>query len=74
MHVYGCTPRSTISIMRHQVLKLESVGGAGKETNASGAEGGKGGAAPGGSNLSMNQTLEGHEGSVVRGNAVGRKR
>lgn len=53
--------------MHYQVLKLESVGGAGKETNASGAEGGKGGAAPGGSNLSMNQTLEGHEGSVVRG-------
>ncbi|CAM9229531.1 unnamed protein product [Laminaria digitata] len=48
-----------------KVLKLESVGGAGKEANPSGPEGGKGGAAPGGSNLSMNQTLEGHEGSVV---------
>lgn len=50
-----------------QVLKLESVGVAGKEANTPGAEGGKGGAAASGSNLSMNQTLEGHEGSVVSG-------
>eukprot|EP00904_Undaria_pinnatifida_P002695 jgi/Undpi1/12426/HiC_scaffold_5.g02098.m1 len=48
-----------------KVLKLESVGVAGKEANTPGAEGGKGGAAASGSNLSMNQTLEGHEGSVV---------
>lgn len=56
-----------------QVLKLKSVregGAAGKDGNT---EGGRGGgsavAAAGGgsaSNLSMNQTLEGHEGSVVR--------
>lgn len=49
-----------------QVLKLESaggVGGTGKDGNGAAAEGGRGGAS---SNLSMNQTLEGHEGSVVR--------
>ncbi len=54
-----------------QVLKLESASGGGREGNAAGgAESGRGGggsAAGGGSgsNLSMNQTLEGHEGSVV---------
>ncbi|CAM9614606.1 unnamed protein product, partial [Ectocarpus sp. 12 AP-2014] len=55
-----------------KVLKLDSVGGGGaggapgKEANADRGRGGGAAAGGGGSsNLSMNQTLEGHEGSVV---------
>lgn len=63
---------SCCRVLIFQVLKLKSVGEggtAGKDGNAEAGRGGGAVAAAGGgsgSNLSMNQTLEGHEGSVVR--------
>jgi len=68
---FGCRPVAFCGV---QVLKLESTSGGGKESNAAGGvEGGRGGGGAtggggSGSNLSMNQTLEGHEGSVVSTN------
>lgn len=57
--------RSAIYATLSQVLKLESVAGGGSKDSSAAATAADGGRGTGGSNLSMNQTLEGHEGSVV---------